>query len=210
MTALARELGADDAFIRHSHTSKSMALPVATYRWENGLEFAIRDNFHDINLFVKAKTLIDIPLDFLHARRDFAWYLEEINRKQRYCFRDWSPAEIEDPRILRVPRKNGNGWDTRSPDEKDRWADRMSSTAWYNCDWSSSTLLTVGPTPFDETTKFFHMPHAYAEGIPELAEPYTGPCNKFILSLTSWGELVYKSKLILDHVKENTTPVTTT
>ena len=206
MRDLAEALGADTVFARDHHTSKSINLPVATLEWtrwgsERKLKMMIRDNFHDVNLLVMSNSVIDLPLDTFYEQHDFAWYQEQIARKQNYCFKDWTTEELEDPRILRVMRKNGNGWSTVDSDEKDRWTARTSSTKWYGNDWSSGELIPVGPTPFTEDTVFYCADRAYAEGIPEHAKPYTGPCSKFILSLDAWSDLIRVSQAIVDHVQ---------
>ena len=185
---LAARLGATFT-VAHFHTSKSIKLPVPTIKL-GGLTLMLRDNFHDLNLYVKSDRVLTFPLNFFYQQpNDYAWYLGQIERKREYCFRDWTDDEVNDPRILRVLRKNGNGWSEIRGDEKDRWAARASSTAWYSQDWSSGELLTEGPTPFTNETVFYRAGRAYAEGIPAHAKPYSQPCCEFILALDSWEEL---------------------
>lgn len=212
MRDLATDLTADTACVRHHHTSKSINLPVATLAWarwgvEGKLTMMIRDNFHDINLLVQSNSDIALPLDVFYDQSDFAWYQREIDRNRLYSFSDWTDEEIADPRILRVMRKNGNGWSSVRPDEKDRWTARMEDTAWYESDWSSCKLIPVGPVPFTDATVFYRAPFAFAEGIPERASCYTGPCSKFILSLNSWSKLIDVSRVIVAYVKSNAADV---
>lgn len=208
MRHLGEALSADFSYVSHNHTSKSINLPVATYEWtrwtaEGKLMMRVRDNFHDINLLVMANSPIALPLDVFYKQRDFAWYQEEIEKTKKYCFRDWTDEELEDPRILRVKYKNGNGWRSISGTKKDRWTTRMESTEWYGNDWSGGELIPLGPVPFTDETVFYHAETAYAEGIPEHAGPYTGPCAKFILALNSWDELIRVSSIIVKHVEAN-------
>jgi hypothetical protein len=210
MEKLANDLGAEHAWVRHTHTSKSIVLPVVTCAWysHRGQELlmSMRDNFHDISLLVNSETEVSLPLGALHEERDFKWYLGEIERKRNYCFHDWSEEEMADPRILRVLRKNGNGWYSVQPDEKDRWVARMTSTDWYSRDWSSTQLVPEGPIPFTTDTRFYAVARAGTEGMPEHAPSYLGPCKKFILGLRSWEELERVARVIVDHVMKDDQP----
>lgn len=208
---LARELGGGKLVINSQHYSKSIKLPVPTIILP-GLSFTFRDNFHDLNLLVECDKMMDIPLDFLYKPQSFEWYMEAINSKRGYSYRDWSDDEMNNPQVLRVQRKRGTpGWQEISGDEKDRWAERMTSTEWYTHDWSSGVLITTGPNnPFDASTTFYHAPRAYAEGIvcePWARvsrgdfKPYTKPCKSFLNCINGWDEMVSICKGIANSVK---------
>ena len=184
---LAARLGMPGFAIKSSHTSKGILLPVPTLSIE-GLSFTFRDNFHDLNLLVKSDREINMRLDFFYTPQSLDWYKENIDRNRNYSFRDWTDEEISDPRILRVQRKNGS-WKEIEGDEKGRWNERMTSTAWYCNDWSGGELLYSGPCPFAEETLFYPAPNAYAEGISSHAKTYMGPCKEFLNYVNDWQEL---------------------
>lgn len=153
-----------------------------------GISYTCQNNFYDWNLLVESDKVIDMPLSFFYTLLTFAWYMENINEKRGYSFAGWTDEEMNDPRILRV--QCSYGWSKVSGEEKDRWDNRMTSTDWYDRDWSSGKLIAVGPNPFNEDTVFYSAPKAQAEGIKGFHEPYTGPCKAFILQLNTWEEVV--------------------
>jgi hypothetical protein len=166
----------------NTHRSGGKSLPVVKYLLNirgNNLEIVLRDNFYDVNMLVKSEVELNIPLEVLYPKKDFEWYLSEIKRKENYCYQHWTKDEVNDPRILRVKHPTGH-WMEKRGDEKDRWLNRMESTEWYGCDWSSGKLIHRGNIPFDVNSEFFHAQKAYSEGINESAEPYTKPTKKFI------------------------------
>lgn len=186
---MAVRLNCPEISVSGTHTSKSLELPVMVMNFDR-VSFAARDNFHDVNVMVKSLASIDIPLSFFYEQHGFDWYQEAINKKRGYSFRDWTDDEINDHRILRVKRKNGNGWCEVKGDEKDRWTNRFNSTEWYVRDWSSGLLITEGPTPFDANTKFYDARQPFAEGIKcGTLKPYAGPCQEFINCLGGWNDL---------------------
>lgn len=201
MEELAAVLKCDSAHVSHTHVSKSITLPVPTFQWtrwgeQHLLTMMARDNFHDLNLYVEASEPIALPLDVFYTQRNFRWYQEAIESKRNYCFKDWTDEEMNDPRITRVKRKNGNGWSEVRSDEKDRWDARLESTEWHGKHWSSGVLIPHGPVPFTDDTVFYQASHAFGEGIPGNAGPYIEPCSKFMISLNSWEDLTRVSKIV--------------
>lgn len=199
---LAEVLGVNEFEIMHSHTSKSVELPVPTLRPIKGLTFMIRDNFHDLNLYVHSSHLIDIQLSVFHESKPYEWYVEQMTRKRNYCFSDWTDEEIDDERILRVRRRNGNGFQSVHDRAKDRWARRREDTSWYENDWSSRNLIADGPVPFDENTIFYLAERAHGEGIPFNVRSYVKPCHEFMLALPNWEEGKRVCGYILQHVEK--------
>lgn len=192
--------------VDHFHTSKSIQLPVPTIRLP-GLVFMVRDNFHDLNLYVKSETEINLPLSFFYKPRNFEWYSDVIQKKRNYSFRDWSDEELNDLRILRVQRKNGNGWCEVEGEEKDRWLARASSTSWYTRDWSSGLLLTSGPSPFTDATTFYAAESAFGQGIPHHPQPYSGPCKEFLNCVDgNWDEVLRLCLGIKEHILNQPPP----
>ena len=198
---LVNQLGATFT-VEHSHTSKSITLPVPTITMP-GLTFMLRDNFHDLHLYVRSDEVLNLPLSFFYTPQTFQWYQGKILSKRAYSFADWTDEEMNDPRVLRVLRKNGNGWSEVSGDAKDRWAARASSTDWYSRDWSRGKLIHVGPVPFTDATVFYETGHAYAQGIPHTAKPYYGPCREFVNEVNGWDELTRLCLGIAEHVSTN-------
>lgn len=151
-----------------SHRSKSIDLPVVKFSTDAG-QFTLRDNFHDINLMAIPRGPSTLSLEQLFAGirepLTWEWYLAEIDRARGYSWREWSDEEINDPRILRVrdKRPGCDMWWEKKGDEKDRWAARMSSPAWYSRDWSSCEFAWDGD--FGPGVKLYRQDHAYAEGI---------------------------------------------
>ncbi len=206
ITKLAQQLNAAQAVIEHHHTSKSIRLPVPTITVKPGLAFMLRDNFHDLNLYVRSEKELDLPLDFFYKPLTFAWYQETIQSKRRYCFSDWTDEEMNDPRILRVRRKNGNGWSEVDDKEKDRWTARDGSTEWYSMDWSSGMLLTSGPVPFTDATTFYDARTAFGEGIPHSPRPYSQPCKEFMNSVNTWDDLTRLCLGIVERARKQDIP----
>jgi hypothetical protein len=151
-----------------SHRSKSIDLPVIKISTDTG-EFTLRDNFHDINLMAVLRSPATLSLEQfftgIQEPQTWEWYLEEIERARGYSWREWSDEEMNDPRILRVrdKRPGCDMWWEKKGDEKDRWAARMTSPAWYSRDWSSSEFTWDGD--FGPGVKLYRQDHAYAEGI---------------------------------------------
>lgn len=151
-----------------SHRSKSIDLPVITLSTDAG-EFTLRDNFYDINLMAILRSPATLSLEQFFADIEepvsWDWYLSEIARARGYSWREWSDEEMNDPRILRVRDKRDgvDMWWEKKGEEKDRWAARMTSPAWYRHDWSSGEFTWDGD--FGPGVKLFHQNHAYAEGI---------------------------------------------
>lgn len=151
-----------------SHTSKSIKLPVIKLSTDAG-EFTLRDNFHDINLMAVLKTPSTLSLEQLFAGirepLSWEWYLSEIDRARGYSWKEWTDEEMNDPRVLRVrdKRPGCNMWWEKKGDEKDRWAQRMTSPAWFNRDWSSGEFAWDGD--FGPGVKLYRQDYAYAEGI---------------------------------------------
>lgn len=151
-----------------SHRSKSIDLPVVMISTNTG-EFTLRDNFHDVNLMAILRQPSSLTLEQLFSGiqepMTWDWYLSEIERARNYSWREWSDEEMRDPRILRVRVKRADTemWWDKKPDEKDRWANRMSSPAWYGRDWSSCELVWDGE--FGPGVKLYRQGRAHAEGI---------------------------------------------
>lgn len=184
-----------------THHSKSLELPVMSMDFPE-VHIACRDNFHDVNVLVRAKKTIDLPLSFFYPARPYSWYQEQLERKRGYSLRDWSDEELADPRILRVKRHDGNGWSEVKGDEKDRWNARASSTEWYSRDWSSGKLLVEGPVPFNDQTQFFVTGHAYAEGMNDTElKAYHGPTQAFINCVDGWPEAEKLIRGVLEHLQ---------
>jgi hypothetical protein len=150
------------------HRSKSIDLPVVKLSTDAG-EFTLRDNFNDINLMAILRSPSTLSLEQLFANIQepltWEWYLAEIERARGYSWHAWSDEEMNDPRILRVRDKRFGCdlWWEKKPDEKDRWAARMSSPAWYSRDWAGGELTWDGD--FGPGVKLYRQDHAYAEGI---------------------------------------------
>lgn len=151
-----------------SHSSKSINLPVVKLSTDAG-EFTLRDNFHDINLMAILRGPSPLSLEQLFTGIQepltWEWYLAEIDRARNYSWLEWSDDEMNDPRVLRVrdKRPGCDMWWEKKGDEKDRWANRMSSPAWYSQDWSSCEFTWDGD--FGPGVKLYRQNHAYAQGI---------------------------------------------
>ncbi len=204
MRTLARQLGARIT-VEHTHTSKSIRLPVPTITVP-GLIIMLRDNFHDLNLFVRSEKELVLPLTFFYEPLTFAWYQQNMQKLRGYTYSDWTDAEIDDLRVLRVRRKNGNGWSEVDGAQKDRWLARAISTAWYSHDWSSGELLTSGPSPFTDETTFYGARTAFGEGIPHSPKPYSKPCREFMNSVNTWDDLTRLCLGIVEHVRSLANP----
>jgi hypothetical protein len=167
VTALARRIRVT-AEVVGSHRSKSIDLPVVMLSTDAG-EFTLRDNFHDIDLMAILRNPATLSLEQLFADikepLTWEWYLAEIDRARSYSWREWSDEEMSDPRILRVrdKRPGVDMWWEKKSDEKDRWAARMASPAWYSREWSSGEFAWDGD--FGPGVKLFRQDHAYADGI---------------------------------------------
>ncbi len=178
-----------------SHCSKSITLPVVMLSTNAG-EFTLRDNFHDINLMVvlRSPTTLTLEQFFVGIQEPLTWdwYLSEVERARKYSWREWSDEEMNDPRILRVrdKRTGVDMWGEKTSDEKDRWANRMSSPAWHSRDWSNGELTWDGD--FGPGVKLFHQGHAYAEGIKVTTSnrKYLKGINDFIIATDTLASAV--------------------
>lgn len=170
-----------------SHRSKSIDLPVVKLSTDGG-EFTLRDNFHDVNLMAILRSPATLSLEQLFAGIQepltWEWYLAEIERARGYSWREWSDEEMNDPRILRVrdKRPGCDMWWEKKGDEKDRWATRMTSPAWFSRDWSSGEFTWDGD--FGPGVKLYRQDHAYAEGIDVTTtnRKYVKGVNDFIVA----------------------------
>lgn len=160
-----------------NHTSNGYCLPVVKIKTPF-VNFTLRDNFHDINIFVELTRYFEFNLIDFYDCKDEEWYLNEIQRKREYCFNGWTDEEINDPRILRVKVKKPNHsyWSVVTPEAKDRWLDRYNSTEWYTKDWSGNYLIK-------NESKYYLAPYCFAEGIKEDTnlQPYSKGMNRFFL-----------------------------
>lgn len=209
--SLAGEIGSPEPIVVSSHVSKSITLPVALFSVPH-LRIVIRDNFHGLNVWVESDRPITVPLSEIFPAIDFAWYKSQIDSCRGYTYADWSIDEINDDRILRVRRKNGNGWSMVSGDEKDRWSKRMTSTEWYKKDWSSSSLIVdeesvnraKADIEFNENTQFFRCEHCFAEGMSSLWEKepplYSVGSQNFIIAIDDWASARKFLKIIMENV----------
>lgn len=173
-----------------SHRSKSIELPVVKLSTDAG-EFTLRDNFHDANLMVILKGPSTLSLEQLFAGIQepltWEWYLAEIERARGYSWREWTDEEMNDPRILRVrdKRPGCDMWWEKKGDEKDRWAARMTSPAWYSHDWSHGEFAWDGD--FGPGVKLYRQNYAYAEGIKVTTSnrKYVKGISDFIIAVNS-------------------------
>ena len=167
VAALATRLGVT-AEVVGSHRSKSIDLPVVMLSTNAG-KLTLRDNFYDINLMAILQHPTTLPVEQFFADIQepltWDWYLSEIERTRDYSWRAWSDEEMNDPCILRVRDKRAgvDMWWEKKSGEKDRWASRMSSPAWYSQDWSSGEFVWDGE--LGPGVKLFRQGHAYAQGI---------------------------------------------
>jgi hypothetical protein len=167
VTTLAKHFSVTAAVVG-SHHSRSIALPVVKISTDVG-EFTLRDNFYDINLMAVLRSPTTLSLeeffDGIQEPMTWDWYLSEIERARGYSWREWSDEEVNDPRILRVrdKRPGCDMWWEKKPEEKDRWANRMSSPAWFSRDWASGEITWDGH--FGPGVKLFRQEHAHAQGI---------------------------------------------
>jgi hypothetical protein len=190
---IANNLNTTPPTIVSTHTSKSTTLPVVQITTPH-LTIIIRDNFHDLNAWIQSTKPLTTPLSQIYPTHNYQWYLDQIKSCREYTYSDWTDKEINDPRILRVPRKNGNGWSLITPEQKDQWTQRMTSTEWYNKHWSSATLIVDNQsetnakngTPYNKQTTFHRHEHCYAEGITHLwkqtPQPYKIGTQNFIIA----------------------------
>lgn len=191
---MGREMNASVEVVGH-HTSKSIRLPVALITGTHG-RFLLRDNFHDLNLCV----LWDFPPDLrygdLYVAKTWEWYLNEIERKRGYCYKGWTEEEMADPRILRVQVTYDNGntlWREVKGDEKDRWTARMTSTAWFERDWSSGRLFVEGE--MGPGCTLYRADRAFCQGISDVVpydalQPWEPGKTQFTLALPDYDRAV--------------------
>lgn len=156
------------------HTSKSCKLPVICFDFLDKLKIYIRDNYYDANIAVVSDIPLDLKYDYIYIPRDYDWYLEEINRKQDYCWKNWTEEEINDPRISRVENVRSDGskyWSSdASIEKKQRWIDRYKDTSWWSKDWSSGSLIVEGE--LGPGCKIYVASTAFQEGIGKAAKDY--------------------------------------
>lgn len=198
-TALAANHGATAAVVG-SHRSKSIDLPVIKFSTPTG-EFTLRDNFHDVNLMAILKRRSELSLQRFFSNIQepltWEWYLSEIDRARGYSWRQWSDSEMNDPRILRVRDKRpgcGDMWWSKTQDEKDRWAARMDSPAWYSHDWARCELTWDGD--FGPGVSLYQQDHAFAEGISVTTKNrYRKGVDGFIIATTLWKALCIIERL---------------
>lgn len=151
-----------------SHRSKSIDLPVIKLATNAG-EFTLRDNFHDINLMAVLRNPSTLSLEQffagVHEPLTWEWYLNEIDRARNYTWREWTDEEMNDPRILRVrdKRPGCDMWWEKKGEEKDRWAARLTSPAWYSRDWASDEFAWEGG--FGPGVKLYRQGYAHGQGM---------------------------------------------
>ncbi len=175
------------------HNSKSIVLPVVKFGWPN-LTLILRDNFYNINMWVRSAIPIELEYCELFVEYDMEWYRQEITRSRNYSYNGWSDIQMEDPTVL-CRDKNDNF--PKSKEEKQRWIDRMSSTQWYEHDWSRGRLIVMRPDgnldnePFADNTKFYFSPTCFAEGMGNAgkAPHYEKGSKCFIISIDNWDNV---------------------
>ncbi len=173
-----------------SHRSKSIELPVVKLSTDAG-EFTLRDNFHDVNLMAVLRGPSTLSLEQLFAGIQepltWGWYLAEIERARGYSWSEWTDEEMNDPRILRVrdKRPGCDMWWEKKGAEKDRWAARMTSPAWYSHDWSHGEFAWDGD--FGPGVKLYRQDYAHAEGIKVTTSNrrYVKGVSDFIIAVNS-------------------------
>lgn len=173
-----------------SHTSKSISLPVVLLVIE-GNRFLLRDNFHDINLYVKSPNPVELSLaEFFEGVReglDWDWYLEQIDKCRGYSWREWTNEQIDDLELLQLS-PDAPSYAVKSKDCKLRWSKRLESPEWWSKDWSSGALTYEGT--FGPGVVLFAQRTPFAEGISDLI-PFTTPtkylpgCSEFMVSLSN-------------------------
>lgn len=117
-----------------SHTSKSIRLPVLTFRSRatNGRaesSVTVLDNFFELGLHYVGPSVKLTYEECGYKKMTREEYLYLIGQTVDQTWRHWSPEELLDPRITRVPTPDG-GWSERRPELKQLWNDRMTSAAW--------------------------------------------------------------------------------
>lgn len=192
---LAGRLGAE-IHVVGNHMSKSIPLPVVGFQIGDNM-FFLRDNFYDVNLCVRAKDPVELPLaDLLHdacEEHDWNWYLGEIARCRGYTWDYFTDEEMEDPDIIcvRKPHKldpsRMMNWSVLR-DEKDRWLKRMTDPSWFCHDWSHDVICWEGE--FGPGARLFIQSYPFAEGVQHLVpayalKPYVRGVRDFALALDS-------------------------
>lgn len=157
------------------HMSKRLILPVVKITVRGGF-FMLRDNFHDVNVYVEWDGPLNVAYADFCESHDFAWYQDQMSSCRGYVFRSWLDEEMDDPRILRVKHPNGH-WSNVEADFKDKWARRYESTDWYS-GWSSGTLVKDGDV-------FYVVKRAFAEGMPHCydRQPFVPGSDRFICAV---------------------------
>lgn len=181
-----------DLNIISSHQSKGSYLPVVKIETPV-VNFTLRDNFYDINIFVELLKDVDFEYSEFYEPKNQEWYEEQIEKKRSYTFENWTDEEINDPRILRVQVKKPNRsyWSVVTPEAKDRWLNRYNSTDWYKKDWSGGNLIKDGYTYYltNHGYTYYLTNHCFGEGINKDNEPqvYSKGIKSFFLYADSYN-----------------------
>lgn len=199
---LADELDAQ-IYVVSTHMSKSVLLPVVLIKGSHG-RFIIRDNFYDYNLAVEWDFPIDIPLEEVYPMHDWNWYLDEMQKKEKYChWNEWTEEELNDPRITRIEIGSSDGskyWKDYSFEEKERWLKRFEDTEWYTRDWCSGKLIVEGK--LGKGCKLYSASYPYAQGMDSYSKYgyYKRGVKKFIIAVNEVSDIVKKiNGLDADH-----------
>lgn len=170
---LANSLGVECRAVG-SHYSKSVELPVVLFEREDGVRFYLRDNFYDVNVSVVSPASIERPLGDLlaHSKKDWDWYLTEVERCEGYSWR-------------------GDRDERYDPAKIDRWGRRLESPEWWGRDWSSGVISYEGT--FGPGAALYVQPYTFAGGIEDAVscqekalgalKPYRPGCHAFIAAM---------------------------
>lgn len=169
------------------HTSKSIQLPVICISCKD-MTVYLRDNFHDINICVVASQPIMTPLSVLFEgvlpALSWEWYLEQVAKCRGYSWKDWTDEQMDTPGLLKLT--NDTPWYmAKKPEEKTRWAKRMTDPEWYR-DWSHGKIVWEGE--FGSGVTMWVQDRPFMQGISNLvpssaAQPYKPGCLSFALAL---------------------------
>ena len=197
--ALLEDLGFQWEIVGH-HTSKSIRLPVICIS-HGETKIYLRDNFHDINICVVSKMRLKMQLsallDGVLEPKDWEWYLNEIARARGYSWKEWSDEQMNTPGLLAL--SDDTPWySIKKPDEKKRWAKRMTDPEWWGKDWAGGEICWEGR--FGPDAHLWIQYHAYLEGIEGIVPrsatgPYKRGCKGFafaVFRLEQAKELIKK------------------
>ena len=196
-----QELGAKfevESRIVSTHVSKSCSLPVVQFAFPHG-SFFVRNNFHDISLGVKWDHALHLDYSKIYKRMTWEEYMHEVDRCRGYSWSEWSDEDMDNPKILRVPRRKSKDpiqWDEVNSKKKDRWIKRFEDPEWYWSDWSSARI--VGD--FGNDGEFYEAPYTYAEGIgSNICEncPYSHGLSEFMLCYNDYDRV----EEVIDYVR---------